>query len=628
MPTIDYRTFSDNGRGAPGVPEESKDRRWWDKKDPDDAAHAVTASIELLKAQQSRRIAQHVVSARLYGNLPASGLGGVSLDKLAAQQSVLRDRTSYNGILSVVDTLQSKLSKNRPKPYHLTAGGDYRAQRKAKLLNHFVEGTFAETKAYDEGADRLREALVFGDAYTQVFEGRDGRVAHQTVLASELWLDEVEAFYGLPRTIQRTMDVDRDELAGRFPKKRDVIWKAQTSANDDRRRTQTISDMITVRESWHLRSGTEAKDGKHLISIDGHALTGLEAWEHDFFPFARLRWSPRLWGYWSQGIPEQIQNLQVELNKLMWLIQRSLHLGSNYKVMLQMGSKIVKEAINNEIGGLIYYQGAKPEWVAPAVVNPELFAQVERLIRLMYEQSGISTLNATSQKPAGLNSGKALREMDDIGADRFLTPAQRYQRYYLDLARLDIAVAADIAARNGGEYGVRVPGRRYLKVVDWSDVDLSEDQYLMQCFPVSSLPSDPAGRLQTVQEYMQAGLLTQRQGRKLLDFPDIERVEDLWSAGEDYLAMILDKMVDEGKYTPPEPMDDLQLAMELVHEYYMDGKTHGLGEERLDLLRTFKSQIEDLVSRAQPPPQAPGGPMAAPAPTPTSDLIPNVQQAA
>ena len=83
----------------------------------------------------------------------------------------------------------------------------------------------------------------------------------------------------------------------------------------------------------------------------------------------------------------------------------------------------------------------------------------------------------------------------------------------------------------------------------------------MKCFPVSSLPDDPAGRLQTVQEYMQAGILSIRQGSRLLDFPDLEAEETLDTAREEYLHTILEKMTMTG-FTPfrsPKMIYNLQM---------------------------------------------------------------------
>ena len=71
---------------------------------------------------------------------------------------------------------------------------------------------------------------------------------------------------------------------------------------------------------------------------------------------------------------------------------------------------------------------------------------------------------------------------------------------------------------------------------------------------------------------------------------------------------------------------DLQLANELCLEYYSQGKTLGLEEERLELLRVFRDQINIIQERAmQPPEMSPTTmPQAIPSAPPVSDMIPNV----
>jgi hypothetical protein len=195
----------------------------------------------------------------------------------------------------------------------------------------------------------------------------------------------------------------------------------------------------------------------------------------------------------------------------------------------------------------------------------------------------------------------------------------------LDLAKIAISIAKDIYSGEGS-YPVKVPGKKFIETIDWKEIDLHDDDYVMQMFPVSSLPTDPEGRLQTIQEYMQAGIISPRAGRRLLDFPDLDQIEDLANSQEDYLHEVLEKIVDDGEFTPPDPFDDLKLAQELSLEYYSRGKLQGLEEEKLELLRRFNDQCIVLIQKAMPQqPAMPGGaPQANPMPAPQSDLIQNV----
>ena len=48
--------------------------------------------------------------------------------------------------------------------------------------------------------------------------------------------------------------------------------------------------------------------------------------------------------------------------------------------------------------------------------------------------AGVSAMQATSQKPEGLNSGAAIRSYDDISTDRFAELSKKYDSVFVDLA--------------------------------------------------------------------------------------------------------------------------------------------------------------------------------------------------
>jgi len=625
---IEFRDFTVGGErsGVPGKLPDNKEHRWWMLKGQD-AADVISGTLNLIRDAQSLRATQWIVSSRLYGNLAPTTLAGVSFSKLAAQQPALRDRISYNLVQSVVDTVCSRVTRNRPKPLFLTSGGDYRKQREAKKLNAFLDGVFYENQTHQIGSIVFRDAAVWGDGFIHVFAKGD-RVCHERVMSSEIFADDVEALYGIPRQMHRVKQVDRQVLFDMFPEDADKIAGAKPSRTEENGRSM-VSDMLTVRESWHLPSGPGADDGKHCITIDGAVLGEMEPWPHSFFPFARCQWSPRLYGYWGQGLAEQLQNIQLEINKLLWVIQRSMHLMGSFKVFVENGSKIVKEHLNNDVGSIISYTGIPPQYVTPPIVAPEVYAHLQTLINKGYEQAGISQLAASSLKPEGLNSGRAIREFNDIQSDRLQVPSKSYEDMFMDVARMSIEVVKIIAAKEGG-YAVRTPGKKSVDTIEWKNIKLDQDDYVMQCYPVSSLPSDPAGRLATIQEYAQAGFLSPRQARRLLDFPDLDQVESLANAEEDYLTGVFDRIVDAGDYTSPDPLDDLALSKQLCLEYYAKGKANNLREDRLEMLRRYLQQISEIEQAMMPPappmpmPGATGAPLAPPMPMPASELVPNV----
>jgi len=610
---IDFRSFTDNSNTQ--TSPVAIDKRWWAMRSAEDQCNAVSGAIGFLQKHQSMRQTQLVTSARLYGNLSLIGINGLSFTRQAATTPGGRDKVTYNVCQSTVDTITSKIAKNKPKPLFLTSGGDYKIQRKAKKLDKFVEGVFYENQAYALGTEIFRDACIWGTGIVHVYKG-NGRVMAERVIPGEIFVDEVEAFYGKPRQLHRIKNVDRSVMIDMFPEKASLIRLCKRASPESLGGYENISDVITVRESFHLRSGPDANDGKHIITIDNGRLFA-EDWNRDDFPFVFFHWSKRLYGFWGQGLIEQIQNIQLEINKLLWLIQRSMHLAGSFKVLIENGSTIVKSHVNNDIGSLVYYTGTPPQYVTPPIIPPEIYAHLERLKNQAFEQAGISQLSATSKKPDGLDSGKALREYNDIESDRFMTTGQAWEKFFLDWAKQNVTAAKEIYEEEGS-YEVQVPGKKFIESIDWKDIDLEDDQYVMKVYPVSSLPSDPAGRLQTVQEYAAAGYMSPRTARRLLDFPDLEQVETLYNSTEDYLHEVLERIVEEGEYTAPEPQDDLALAEELGLEYYAQGKCNGLEEEKLQLIRDFIDQTRLLVKKATTPhpgampPPAPGAMPPAP----------------
>jgi hypothetical protein len=258
-----------------------------------------------------------------------------------------------------------------------------------------------------------------------------------------------------------------------------------------------------------------------------------------------------------------------------------------------------------------------------------MYAQLQRLIGYGYQQEGVSEMAASSEKPAGLNSGEAIRSFDDISTDRMATLSRKYDDFFIHLAYAIMSQAIDIAKEQGA-YQTVFPNKDGTKEIDLPDIKLLQNPFVIQCFNESSLPRDPAGRKQTVIEYMQAGMLSVKEGRRLLDFPDLSQSEKLANAAEERIFQILDKIIEDGEFTPADPFIDIQLATELTTEYINLYSMSKLEEDRMQMLRDFFTQVQAIKQVAMtPPPMAPGAPGSTPMPQanpeapPTSPMLPN-----
>lgn len=627
MKSPDYTDFKakDEKEVAPKPKLFADGSRWWLADDKNLPAAVMSQVAAIIKSDRGR-IEGYNNYAKLYGTYTPTFWNGYQLTNSGRPTAPMRDRLTYNIIQSCIDTVTARVCQNKPKPMFLTSAGDSKVQRRAKRLDAFCYGLFYQNGVYQDSPKTFRDGAVFGEGIYHCYSAH-GRVQYERVFPYELLADYLESHYGPKSTksLHRIKNIDRTELAEAFPKKAEDIAKMSSTSSFISSSNRSVSDSVTVVESWRLPVGDQP--GRHTIVTENTILHD-ESYDDWFFPFAIFRYNPRLYGFYAQGMAEQLVPIQIEINRTLISIQRSLYLGGTHKIFVKAGSRVIKSHFDNAIGTILEYAGdTAPQYVVPQLVQPEIYSHLQTMTSMGYQLPGVSQMAAASMKPAGLNSGKALRAFDDVEVQRFQTIGQAYEQFFVDLARITVSVARKTYEKKGA-LSVKVPGKRFIETIDWKDVSLDDDEFSLQIYPVSKLPNDPEGRLSTIQEMMQAGIIQPDVGRRLLDFPDVDAEENLANATLDYLHSILDDIIDSGKYTAPEPDDDLVTAQKLVLEYIARGKLNKLSPDRLEMLRTFNQQIKELTAPPAPPPGAgPGGPVPAnPAPTPTSDLIPNVNQ--
>jgi len=603
------------------------DYQWW-KKNKSEYHSSIFPYLKRLQTQQSYRHSQNVTNMRLYGNLESNTLTTYNVMKGEPTSSASRNRITMNVVQSCIDTMVSKIVKNKPRPYFLTDGGDWSVKRKAEKLNQFVEGIFYSTKYYEKRQQAILDQGIFGDGVLKFYisENSDGKkeIKCERVLPDEIVVDDTEAFYGEPRQMHQLKWVHRDVLKQVFPGNDFIIDQAGAEDLSMRYYSDIARNpfMVMVVESWHLPSSEKAKDGVHCITIASKTLFS-EPYKKDYFPFTFDKWAPRPVGFFAQGLAEQLTGLQVEINKILRTIQVSMHLVSVPKVFVEEGSKITSAHLDNKIGGIIRYAGRPPTPGQIGHIPPELFSHLQYLYQRAYEIVGISSLSANSAKPSGLDSGKALRTYNDIESERFMSVMKRYEQTTLDAARIFIDLAKEIAESD--EYFVRVPGKKFLQTINWKDIDLTEEQYMMQVFPTNALSQEPSARLQEVQELMQAGLMSREDGLKLLDYPDLKSFYNRVNAGIDDVEKQLELMIDKGEYMSPEPYQNLQYAIPFMQSSYLQYRADGAPEENLELIRRWIDEADSMIKSAQAAAmaqQAPQGQAAPPVPQQASELVP------
>lgn len=595
---------------------------WW--KLPESEIHqAVVAAAEATQQYGEAGRTRDLIAWRdLYVDAPRDDWGALGL---------FRDRRARNNVVqSAVDTVCAKLSKSRTLPWVITSNGDWQARWRAKLTTLWLDGQFEALKIYDLGNTVLQDAAIFGDGVAKFYR-RHGKPACEIVWAGDLFVDAREERYRCVRTMYQVAGYDKGVLQAIYPKFAEQIAKAP-KYTDPLHATPTRTgpaDLVMVVEAWRLPDGPDTP-GRHVCCIQGATLED-EEWTRDDFPFVRMQWSRDPLRYWGMGLVERMSGTQAELNKMSATIEEAYDLCPPASIWLQAGAEVDAKAITNESWKVFTYNGPQPPIVlTPDAIAPSFSMREQAIVQRAWDISGVSQLSATSEKPAGLNSGKALIVYQDVESERFYLQAKALEQFYVGCARQLICIADEIANDDSYEdkskldtYGRPRMGRKdVLHEVHYVDAMLGDMPHIIQVFPISSLATSPQGRLQQVSDLMQVGIITDpATARELLDFPDLDRYNSEESAGRELVEKTIGLAL-EGEQVTAHPLMPLDYAIRkgtLEHDL---AEIQGAPERELQCLRDFIAMAETLLAQMQPPPPPLPAPMPGAAPMPAGPAMP------
>ena len=583
---------------------------WWeaDESDLHLKALAVLRGIYTRQSYIETRNRHHI---RMYADTESVQPWRTGVTSMSFRPSKL----AYNVVKNCSDALAAQLSKSRPLPMFLTTRGSYAQQKRAKQMNQFVEGAFYESRFWSTRQDVLLDTTVQGTGFYHPY--RDGERIHvERVMPGEIWVDDWDGVYGEPQSIFRIKWMSRSKLIKLFPNKRKQLETAEVSAGLWRQSTSSTiwSDMICVVEAHHLPSsskmnGTEVEttgDGRHTIFCSSCTLVD-EEWKYDFFPYIPVRRSRMPEGYWGVGVAQELSGIQYEINVTASKLQRAHHIMGGSYWLLPRSAKIPTSHIDNQIGTIIQYDGPQPpDSKSPTPINPQTYSYLESLVAKAYEMTGINQLTAQAEAPK-VESGKARQMTLDVQSERFAMFSRNDEEACLEVARQIIRLGWEIYEENP-KFAVRLRKKTGIELAKWGDFALPESDYFLQCWPTNMLSRTPQARIDQVQSLINSQLLTPDEGKRLLDFPDIEATIDLQNSSYTLANDAIDRIIEDGVIVGPEGAMNLQQAKQIAVTRLLRAKIDGESGETLSLIADYIQQVDDLLARAGGGGDGAGGP--------------------
>lgn len=590
----------------------SEQKFWWQTDDPTKYHEKLFRHVRNVEDAQSEIHKFNVFHARLYNGRDLIGTGWVQRNPRNDLIS-RRANNTENVIQNAIDTMTGQVARTESRPVFMTDEGDFSHKRRARHLQWFMAGEFQRSKFHLNKVALVRDALVFGTGVLKPFiDPYENKVKLDKPCIDEIVVDEEEAINGRPHQVHHRKLVNRFALLETWMNHPSIdkedkarIEKAIKESGKDggryARYRHTRADQVVVIETHKLPSYPGAGDGVHTIVTEKGTLWHRK-WEFDWFPYCFYRWSPPLAGFYGIGGVEMTCGMQLRLNRTDKKIELSHDLLAVPRVFTN--DKRIAAKFTDKIGQVIYAPKGEPTFFTPQAMPAEVYRYRARQRERIFDRLGISLSVATSKKPVGLDSAPAQREHQDIISQRHVIEQQRLDDVPSDLAMKWIEFAKMVHGRK--KYVSVFRGEHSTRRINWADVNMDRDSYVIKVETASILSSTPAGRVQTVTELSQAGLLSQDEARDLLNHPDLKSIDSQKNAARRREEQLIEKALD-GELVTPTPFTALDIAFRMWHDAVLKAELDGAPEEILEPMRRYIEQVDFLRSKmaeaAAAPPQ-------------------------
>jgi len=584
----------------------------------DSIASKLVSEVRRLRENQMARREMYRFLLEQYSVSESVNLGLSSFD---ASSTFSAPTMPFNIVRRGVNTVFAKCAKNRPLPMVLANHGDYKEHKRARGLTNFLAGLFTHLKVPSEvGGPLCKFALALGTGIAHVYHTAEDQFPRiDIVFPWEFFVPTTEARSGKPKTFYIVKWVDVQVLIALYPEREDEIRAAVGKDTDDTYADSTeTNSLVLVYYGWRVAS-SKNKRGMWAVCVDG-AMLASDTYEREYPPFAFLRYNRPLIGFFGEGLASEMCGFQYELNFTTESLRMSHRTAPTGIWVTDDNSGIPDTTFSNDIGYVIKKRpGSSLTYENPTPAPPQTYQWHEMVSEGGLKWSGISTMSANAEKPAGVTAGVALNTLDDIEADNFAVFQQDYETCHIDLSNLLIDEMKAMAEEHGADnIKILVQDKRSAVGVTWSEVDMNRDAILLQTFPVALLRRTPAARKQYVADLFKDGVIDRALYLKLLDAPDIDAEVDLDSATRTLCDEQIDHILEaedtdaDDAYVHPMPFTDLVYALRRATQMVCLATIQKRPEANIALLMQYVEECKVELKRqnadenAMKPPVPPG----------------------
>lgn len=532
---------------------------------------------------------------------------------------------SLHAAKTTIDTLVNLIVSDDTRARFIPVEGEWSDRLKCKNAERFVDGIFQAEKFHQELRPRINaDAAIYGTGHLQVVE-RMGTIGYERVYTGDIIVDDQVSIVSDPVIMGRVRHVSAHALARQYPKFKQEIMRSvqQRPSFMESRGTNQIGigtrvDYMTQCYDIWFCTGLPDDPGWFMRIIhfgggnDGGVLES-EEYGLEKFPIVTLRHNPARNGFFGQSIAAVCRFEQEESDALVRKISRNATLSGDLKILAEAGSIDTKQLTNDACSVVFHSVGtSKPQFVTPPSVSSDIYSHLQFILRYPLEKNGLSTLTAYGKKPPDVEAAVAMQELQDIESVRQSSPIKSDQNFTVEVAERTIDLAAKLYSKDGVSVKSKYVTKSYARTVDWKDIDLSKDNFVIDVMPSSLVPKTPGAKLGRVGFMLNSGLIEKDEALSLLNIPDVDRKYALSSAMEDAVDDAAERMLYLGEELLPDRYLATDFALQRMASIKQRAGVDGAPANRLKLVEDWidSATAQIYQASAQPQPEAqPGGPM-------------------
>lgn len=435
---------------------------------------------------------------------------------------------STNVIKSVIDSLVSKLSNNKVRPFFAPVDGTFKTKKVIRQAQQFFDIYYDVINLNNIIAETFKDACIFDIGYILI----------------NPFTFEVER---VPSYCIEELNVNGENKVAL------IKWIHQPSLALDKYNISVSRQYVNIEMLIKENEATLYVDEKKVKTI---STTG--------YPIVNVYYNEPINNGKTVSIVDELEGIQTQIDLINAKIAATSQLTPANLVFIDEQSGLKASEVNNK-DCQIYPVGIQPgntanpvNVVTPVPFDPAWSSMLDFYINKAYDMIGISQLSAQSRKPSGLDSGVALQTMEDIESDRFEVQVNHFINAYIDVTRKLIEIIPE-------DFEI-LPADKYQSTMTWATLKEQNNLYKVQYSAATALSKDPAERAKQIIQMSQIGLITPSKAAELMDMPDLTDAYSDAEAMEMAVAAVINNAVEYDLYDVPDYISLTSLAREITLE--------------------------------------------------------------